>query len=197
MTCETFDFQCGLEIAKAIPGFFTAGAAIFGAWIAKKGLDKWKSETMGKRRIELAEQALTLAYETADVLALARTWVPRSESIKPETPPSKQELLERLDKPLELLRDHAELFAKLRLTSFAFAIHFGPNSTGSFSVLLGLRDELNFAAHAAIAEIRRGGGFDPMPILSTSAELDETDAKIARAVSDLEQICKSVLASNE
>jgi hypothetical protein len=49
------------EIAKLSP-IATAIIAAVGVWIAKKNLDRWHVETIGKRKTELAEQAL-LTFE--------------------------------------------------------------------------------------------------------------------------------------
>jgi hypothetical protein len=49
------------EIAKLSP-IATAIIAAVGVWIAKKNLDRWHVETTGKRKAELAEQAL-LTFE--------------------------------------------------------------------------------------------------------------------------------------
>ncbi len=46
------------EAVKAIAPVFTAGAACFGAYIGYRGLERWRAETIGKRKAELAEEVL-------------------------------------------------------------------------------------------------------------------------------------------
>ena len=50
------------EVVKVLAPVATAGAAWFAAIIAYRGLNKWRAETIGKRKAELAEQALVAFY---------------------------------------------------------------------------------------------------------------------------------------
>ena len=43
-----------VELLRAIPSIVTAATAIVGVIIAKAGLEKWRKETIGKRKAELA-----------------------------------------------------------------------------------------------------------------------------------------------
>jgi len=58
-------------IPKVAP-LVTAVAAIWGVIIATKGLYKWKSETVGKRKLELAEELIVAFFEIGDMLAGVR-----------------------------------------------------------------------------------------------------------------------------
>ena len=57
---------------------FTAVAACFGVYLGFQGLEKWRDETIGKRKTELAEQALVAFYEARDVLG----WVALGVSLE-------------------------------------------------------------------------------------------------------------------
>jgi hypothetical protein len=61
------------EVIKAVAPAFTAGAACTGAYIAYRGLTKWQDETIGKRRIELAEDVLADFYQARDIIKAARS----------------------------------------------------------------------------------------------------------------------------
>jgi hypothetical protein len=39
------------EVIRAVAPVFTAGAACFGAYIGYRGLEKWRAETIGKRKL--------------------------------------------------------------------------------------------------------------------------------------------------
>jgi hypothetical protein len=54
------DWSAVSEIVKALAAVATAIAAWFAARIAYKGLEKWRSETLGKRRAEVATAGLTV-----------------------------------------------------------------------------------------------------------------------------------------
>ena len=59
------------EMIKAVAPVFTAGAACSGAYIAYRGLTKWHAETVGKRRVELAEDVLADFYQARDIIQAA------------------------------------------------------------------------------------------------------------------------------
>ncbi len=51
------------ELVKVLGAVATACAAWFAAYTAYRGLQKWRDETLGKRKTELAEQVLASFYE--------------------------------------------------------------------------------------------------------------------------------------
>ena len=61
------------EIIKVMAPIFTASAACFGVWLGWKGLSKWHTETVGKRRVELAEAVLADIYEAKEIIENARS----------------------------------------------------------------------------------------------------------------------------
>jgi hypothetical protein len=56
------------EIIKVVGAVATACAAWFAVSIAYRGLEKWRSETLGKRRADVATAALATIYEAQDIL---------------------------------------------------------------------------------------------------------------------------------
>ena len=51
----------------------TAGAAWFAATIAYRGLEKWRSETLGKRKADVATSALASVYRAEEIFRSARS----------------------------------------------------------------------------------------------------------------------------
>jgi hypothetical protein len=62
-----------VELLRALPSIVTAGTAIFGVFLAKAGLEKWRRETIGKRKAELAEEVLADIYQARDIIQAARS----------------------------------------------------------------------------------------------------------------------------
>src|SRR5258707_547875 len=62
----------GGELIKVLGAVATAAAACFAASIAYRGLEKWRSETLGKRKAELAASVLAAVYEMEEILRAAR-----------------------------------------------------------------------------------------------------------------------------
>jgi hypothetical protein len=64
------------EVIRVLGAVATAAAAWFAAVTAFKGLEKWRSETLGKRKAELSATVLTMVYEMEAILREARNpWV--------------------------------------------------------------------------------------------------------------------------
>src|SRR5207247_1828994 len=64
------------ELIKALGAVAMAAAAWFAAVIAYRGLEKWRSETLGKRKAELAADVLAAVYEMEEIIRTAREpWV--------------------------------------------------------------------------------------------------------------------------
>src|SRR5438105_2401753 len=71
------------EIVKVSGAVATAAAAWFAAVTAYRGLEKWRSENLGKRKAELAASVLANVYEAETVLRAAREpWVLPHERTK-------------------------------------------------------------------------------------------------------------------
>lgn len=199
MLCDTLDATCLLEIAKAVPGFFTAGAAVFGASMAKKGLDKWKIETVGKRRAELAEQTLVTVYEARDVLKLARSGG-RSHTRVPEEgeDPRHREMLDGLQAPIDRLLAHSELFAKLRTLIYPLMAMFGQKSVVPIRNLINQRDDIVHSARTLASRLSAGTASPelvPMVNVVFGASGDDFDQQLDQAVAAIENICHAALTS--
>ncbi len=54
-----------IEVLKEI-------SILIGIWVAIYGIDSWRRESIGKRKIELAEDVLALFYEARDVIRYMR-----------------------------------------------------------------------------------------------------------------------------
>ena len=70
-----------VEALKMVPSVVTAGTAVCGLIIARAGLNRWHRETIGRRRIELAEEFLASFYRARDILRWARA---KGEQVKRE-----------------------------------------------------------------------------------------------------------------
>ena len=62
----------GLQILGEISNVAVAAAALFASWLAWKGLSTWKRDTVGRRRIELAEDTIADFYEARDIITAIR-----------------------------------------------------------------------------------------------------------------------------
>jgi hypothetical protein len=139
-----------VELLKAGPSIVTAVVAVYGLSIAKAGLTKWRSETIGKRKAEVAEQVLAGFYEARDILAHARS--PMSWGDEGSTrPPAVNEtetdrsLLNSYFRTVERLNKKNEFFAHLAARRYSFIALFGADAAKPFDEVFGIRQSVLLA----------------------------------------------------
>lgn len=148
------------EIAKAIPSVITAGTAVYGVTIAKAGLDKWKRETIGKRKAELAEEVLADFYQAREVIQSARspmafahegaTRQKADDETKDET-----SALNSYFAIIERLQAKNEFFAQLHARQYRFLALFGSGADKSHKALIQVYNEMVIAARGLIRTCRQ------------------------------------------
>lgn len=112
---------------------FTAAAAVTGAIVAVLGYRKWKPESIGKRKIELAEQMLADFHQAKDVIDYARTptgWSIESDQRKPtkgETPDERRKKASYF-RTFQRLKAYEDLFARLQTRKYQAVAHFGSDA---------------------------------------------------------------------
>jgi len=196
-----------IELLKAVPGVITAITAVAGVTIASRGLNRWHVETLGKRKAELAEQALIAAYEARDVFKWVRTGAFLDGEGNTRQSAADESEHERRQRnvyfvPIERLTRDKELFARLQTLQYPFAAYFGEPMRGPFLALREIHVLLVSAASMLIHIThgdKRQQGYEHSfaPLLNDlgwgASRPDDTDRKIDKAVADLEAVCRPVL----
>jgi hypothetical protein len=188
------------EIIKAIAPVFTAGAACTAAWIGWRGLEKWRSETLGKRQADIAEATLASVYEMEEILRSARgPWVLPHETTKKEGIPDVIATDANFAPEARLLK-HQDFFGRFRSQKYAFAAVFGREAAKPLDELWRCRMEINWAVDdllrnkgmlrgdkddRAFWNERRAIAFRPSKI-----EDDALGKSIAEQVFKIEEICR-------
>lgn len=202
-TCEPSAY---IELIKAVPGIVTAVTAVVGVLVARAGLNKWHMETIGKRKAELAEQALTAFYEAQDVFKWVRAPVMFGNEGASRTPshgetPAQQQQLNSYFVPIERLTAQKSLFAKLQTLQYSFAAHFGESARAPFAEINDVHTSIYTAASVLIQITRQGGGHNPndgragltKTLWGDEHRPDDLDAKMTDAVAAIVAICRPVL----
>jgi len=127
-------------------------SVIFGAIFAVYGLNAWRGEHIGKRRIELAEDVLALFYQASDAISEMRHPVAydgEGASRKParDENPEHKGSLDAAYVLIERYRRHSELFAKLFATRYRFMAQVGVEKSAPFDKLNAIVNELINSAH--------------------------------------------------
>jgi hypothetical protein len=193
------------EVIRAVAPVFTAGAACSGAYIGYRGLTKWHDETVGKRRIELAEEVLADFYQARDIIKAARSPFGYShEGLSRQKGENETEedtrVLNSYFAATERLASKADFFAETWARRYRFSAVFGSEAAGAYDDLFEVRNEIIgsvgslISAHghhlstADQAERERwkntiwsGAADDPIP------------ARVDRAVGAMEAACRPVI----
>jgi hypothetical protein len=135
------------EWVKLLPGCLTAATAI---WGIKAGLSKWRSETIGKRKAEVAEQVLAGFYEAREIIAFARSpagWGNEGNSRQPALSEREADtaLLNSYYRAIERLNKKSEFFAQLAARRYGFIALFGSDAARPFDEIFGIRQEIVLA----------------------------------------------------
>jgi hypothetical protein len=120
--------------------------------LALYGIDAWRREHTGKRRIELAEDTLALFYEAADVIAHVRSPISfgheHQEITRGEAESNEQfEARKRASIVFVRLAPHAELFSRLHAMRYRFMAQVGKEQAQAFVDLRTIVNDIQSAAH--------------------------------------------------
>lgn len=186
---------------SALAAIAVAVAAGVAAWQGLKGLNTWRAETIGRRRLELAEHVLADFYEARDTLAWVRSPVGYANEsderpgrdVEPEAVQTNRDSYYR---PIKRLSDHSELFSRLQARRYRVIATFGTDAAEPFDELRSIHSSIVAAArtlmmtsgHTEMSE-RQKKKFDEREetIWSGLADIDLIDAKLTKIIADVEQ----------
>jgi hypothetical protein len=140
-----------IEIIKALPTIIASVAAIIASAVAIYGINSWRREHTGKRRIELAEDTLAFFYEAKDAISHMRSplsWSYETEGIERSEKESDASWDARKSASVLLKRynDHQELFNKLHAMRYRFMAQVGKKEAEPFEELRKITIELTSSA---------------------------------------------------
>ena len=193
------------EVIRAVAPGFTAGAACSGAYIAYRGLTKWHDETVGKRRIELAEEALADFYQARDIIKAARSPFGYShEGLSRHKGENETEedtrILNLYFAATERLASKAEFFAETWARRYRFSAVFGSEAAGAYDDLFEVRNEIIASVGSLIsAHGHRLSAADQAErerwknTIWSGAEDDPIPARVDRAVEAMEATCRPAI----
>lgn len=144
------------DLVSAGANVVVAIAAVVAASQGIAGLNAWRREAIGRRRMELAEDALTDLYEAADVIRWARFpgsfgYEATERQGRDDEPENIQAHRDTFYIPLKRLNDHSELFSRLRTRRFRVRATFGVDAVTPFEALHAVHSEIVVAAQRLMA----------------------------------------------
>lgn len=132
-----------MEFAAAI---VVAGAAVY-------GVNAWRREHVGRKRIDTAEKVLEQFYYARDALNHIRSPLGfggegRTRKRAEKETPAQSEILDRAFVPIERYNVHAERFAELRSLRYRAEAYWGKDATMPFATFENIVARVMAAAHA-------------------------------------------------
>ena len=152
------NFIAGISFGSVVNAVASL-AGLVAAIAAIRGVSTWRSEMVGRRRAELAEETLTRFYEGRDYLAWTRhPFAFAGEGQTRETPADETES-ERRDRyvyyvPVERITKKAEFWASFDAATYRFRAVFGPSAAEPFNIVRNRRHDNSVAAGALIRHDR-------------------------------------------
>lgn len=183
------------EWLTAAGGLLTALAALVGGWAALRGLGAWRSELVGRRKTELAEEVLAQFYQARDVLTWARTPAV-GQGAGPERTARSDDWNEALSATIERITDESELFSQLHANRYRFIAYFGGAASSAFEEIRSVHTEIVAAAgelmrdSSDLAEDRKARREVWKGAIGWGQrEDDPIPARLDNAVRQIEQVC--------
>lgn len=192
-----------------------SASVILASLFAIYGIDAWRREFVGKRRIELAEEVLALFYQARDIIGSIRSsfgYVGEGETRKPG-PNEKPEHKEALDSAyvlIERYNRHTEVFSRIHALRYRFMAQFGTDASTPF-------DDLNRVINELILSAQRKARLSTVPEWSLQSEAamekhhqefleidrvyydgskdDPIAPRVKKIVDDIERTCRSIIES--
>ncbi|MCJ2086247.1 hypothetical protein MKK88_09595 [Methylobacterium sp. E-005] len=191
-----------LPAISTVRDVIVAGAAVSTATVGWKALNKWRDETVGKRRLEVAEDTLSAFYQVQEVIYDARSpmiWA--SEMVKEEGVPD-EVVGNSAYGPVRRLRQSFDHIRDLRTKRHRFAALFGREATKPWDEIEGVLNEINAASETIL--MLRGEHIpatDPQAkfyreqrrILARQREDDPITPRVDAAVKGIEAVCRPII----
>jgi hypothetical protein len=194
-----------IELAKAVPSVVTATTAVVAVVIAARGLNRWRVETIGKRKAELAEDVLADFYQARDIINAARS--PGSFGYEGATRPKadwesedETRTLNAYYATIERLNNQREFFAQFYARRYRFVAHFGTEAGKPFDALNQIYSEIVVAVRLLINTHRqRDDGSLPQNRRTWEASVgwaledDKIPGRLDALINTIEKICRPAI----
>ena len=190
------------DITSIIQAFAVSVVAI----PAFLGLNSWRKEHVGKRKVQLAEETLSATYELQSVIEWVRhpaSWGDEGNQRpnREEEPVNRRHLNDAYYSRIARLKAESKQFSSLKAIKPIFRAYFGDEAEASLQVLFTTRNQINLAVAALINQ--RDGDELPQDLrrhyesiiwdFSSPDQPDEIRRDVNRAVSEIEAICVPIL----
>jgi len=195
---------------NAVADFLSAVSITVAALVAAWGINAWRREFIGKRRIELAEDVLSAFFAVRDAISSIRNpWSAVNEGLTREKrdneTPEETDLLNRAYVVTERYLKREEVFSRFRTLKYRFMATFGKETETNFSTVDRVLNRIFSAsrdAHTLEAQLQSVAGLqerkkaldeisDLKPVFyDHGLKCDEINQELGNVLSELERVTK-------
>lgn len=165
------------------------------------GLEKWRAETVGKRRYELASSVLADFYEMDEIIRASRNPFILAQEMAPIDGVDEKISTQSTYAPERRLLEHQEFFARFRARKFEFAANFGKPAGALFDDIWRIRLEINWAVfdmlnHKEIQNSRRPDDIElwqswyKVAFRSAGESKDLLIPRLDKIIAEVEAMCR-------
>jgi hypothetical protein len=136
-----------MTLLNTLQGIFVIVASVIAAGTVIYGINAWRREYAGKRKLELAEEVLALFYESRDAIRFIRNPFGKAgegstrDSAPNETPEEKQ-INNNAYVAFERYNKRQDLFNKIHSMRYRYMAQFGKDSAKPFDDLNGIVNDI-------------------------------------------------------
>ena len=144
-----WNWLCTFTVAE-VTSIIQAGVVVIVAIPTFLGLNSWRLQVLGKKKIDLAEEALALSYELQSIIE----WVRHPASFggegqdrdnRDQEPEARQRLNDAYYSRISRLNESKEEFARLRSLRPVFRAYFGSEAQDALMDFVIVRNQINTA----------------------------------------------------
>ena len=175
--------------------------AIIAAFVGIKGLTRWREETVGKRKSELAEHVLADFYQAKDIFEWVRFPIsyPEEGAARPRNDgenDAEARVRDAYYVPIQRLAKEAEFLGAMQARKYRFVALFGADAGIPFRELKEIQAEIVTAARMLA---RGNANALHLPDLEakiwTMGEQDDIKRRINHLIGNVEAICRPTLSA--
>ena len=189
-------------IITGMKDVLTAGAAVFATFTGWRALNRWQTESVGKRRLEVAGDALAGFYQMREIIRSVRApYISRREMAPPEGASD-----EGRPNPFygiqNRISQHSEEIGEFFSSKHIFSATFGPEYEGPWHEISDVFLKINIATDMLVASKGRVGGDDGLAlelyrelslVVARRDKDDEVATQVDTAVAEMEKVCRPIM----
>jgi hypothetical protein len=191
------------DLWKAAPSIIQAISVAITAYFASRSLSAWRTQLIGKRKFEIAEETIVAAYKARDVLSWVRNPAVFSgekleRPLQPHESDGEKRLRDTFFAPIQRIKDTSDDFAQLGKMRHLCQAHFGDEASSAIDEFFKIRSEISIAANMLIEHVGEDSGTEETKkfyadlrwdIWGTGNEKDKLKPRIDKALQTLSGIC--------